>query len=412
MPPIPQIPALHLPTALSVAAVVLVACTVVMVVVGLTQRVYRGFWWWTAAQAAGCAAAVLSLWGESWWPARLVSELAMMLWSLLILEGVRRFCARKTLRTSPRTDIIVFLAACAVLVATYLARESAAWWLASFSSLCALTLFYVAWVLWALPERQRSGPVALLSLVMIATAIARTPLIGKAVAELNAQVPTALADASPLGVLTFLVSAIAVLCLCLVMTHVRTEHELRDSHQRLRLLANIDMLTSVPNRRHLHELAEELLTSGGEPAALMLFDIDHFKHINDRFGHAVGDAALRLVAREAREALRAQDVLGRMGGDEFVALLPSTPVDRALYGAERITQRILAAAQAEQLPPLTISVGVVTAQPNESLTAVLARADSALYEAKRQGRGRAVLAEVGTDTPVFTESRMLGLAPE
>jgi diguanylate cyclase (GGDEF)-like protein len=409
---LPTLAAFHLPTVLGVAAIVLVACTGVMIVVGLTQRVYRGFWWWAAAQAAGCAAAVLRLWGESWWPGRLVSELAMMLWSLLILEGVRRFCARRLQPTSPRTDILVFLAACGVLVATYLSRENVAWWLGSFAGLCALTLCYVAWVLWALPERQRSGPVALLSLVMVATALARLPLIAEAVMQLHGNPPATLIDTSPLGVLTFLVSAIAVLCLCLVMTHVRTENELRDSHQRLRLLANIDMLTSVPNRRHLHELAEELLSGGGEPASLMLFDIDHFKAINDRFGHAVGDAALRLVAREAREALRAQDVLGRMGGDEFVALLPCTTVDRALYGAERITQRILSAAQAEQLPPLTISVGVVTALPNESLAAVLARADSALYEAKRQGRGRAVLAEVGHDTPVFTESRMLGLTPD
>jgi diguanylate cyclase (GGDEF)-like protein len=132
----------------------------------------------------------------------------------------------------------------------------------------------------------------------------------------------------------------------LVMTHVRTEHELRDSHRRLHLLTNIDMLTSMPSRRHLQELAEELLSSSSsEPSAPMLFDIDHFKQINERFGHAVDDAALRLAARESREARRAQDVLGPPGGDEFVARLPATAVERALRGADRITQRILAAAR-------------------------------------------------------------------
>jgi diguanylate cyclase (GGDEF)-like protein len=293
-----------------------------------------------------------------------------------------------------------------------MARDVLAWWVVAFPALSALTLLYVAAVLWKMPEQRRNGSLTLLSVVMAAVALARAPRIAETALALRAGQPALLADPGPAGMLTFLLAAIVVLCLCLAMTHVRTEHELRNSHQRLRLLSNIDMLTSMPNRRHLQELAEELLSSSNEPSALMLFDIDQFKQINERFGHAVGDAALRLVARESREALRAQDVIGRLGGDEFVALLPATAVDRALRGADRITQRILVAAQAERLPPLTISVGVVTAQPNESLSTVLARADSALYEAKRQGRGRAVMAEVGHDTPIFTESRTLGLTPE
>jgi diguanylate cyclase len=286
------------------------------------------------------------------------------------------------------------------------------WWVVAFPLVGAATLLYTSAALWMLPEQRRSGSLALLSAVMAAVALARLPHVAEATAAWLAGTQGAAPYAGPAGMLTFLLAAIVVLGLCLVMTHVRTALELGHSHQRLRLLASIDMLTSVPNRRHLQELAEELLSSSAEPAAVLLFDIDHFKQINDRFGHAVGDAALRLVARESRDALRTQDVMGRLGSDEFVALLPATTVERALRGAERITQRILHAAQAERLPPLTISVGVVTALPNESFATVLERADSALFEAKRQGRGRAVLAEVGYDTPIFTESRALGLAPD
>ncbi|HET7864952.1 MAG TPA: GGDEF domain-containing protein [Burkholderiaceae bacterium] len=408
----PLLPALHPATVLAVAALVMLACAAVMSGVGLTHKVYRGFWFWTAAQVAGSAVALLPLWNDAWGPARLASELALMLWSLLILEGVRRFSARRAPRLASPIDRGVFLLAGMALAAIYATRAMWPWWVVAFPALGALTLLYAAAVLWTLPERRRSGSLALLSVVMAAVALARTPRIADAAAALHAGQPAVLADPGPTGMLTFLLAAIVVLCLCLVMTHARTEHELHDSHRRLRLLANIDMLTSMPNRRHLQELTEELLSSSHEPSTLLLFDIDQFKQINERFGHAVGDAALRLVARESREALRAQDVLGRLGGDEFVALLPATAVERALCGADRITQRILTAAQAERLPPLTISVGVVTALPNESLSAVLARADSALYEAKRQGRGRAVLAEVGHDTPIFTESRALGLRPE
>jgi diguanylate cyclase (GGDEF)-like protein len=406
------LPALHPSTVLGIAAIVMLACAAVLAGVGLTQKVYRGFWFWAAAQGAGSAVAMLPLWSEAWGLARLASELALMLWSLLILEGMRRFSARRAPRLASAIDRGVFLLAGTALAALYVARDAWAWWVVAFPALCALTLLYAAAVLWTLPEQRRSGSLALLSGVMAAVALARTPRIIDTAMALHAGQPAALADPGPAGMLTFLLAAIVVLCLCLVMTHVRTEHELRDSHQRLRLLASIDMLTSVPNRRHLQELAEELLSGAAAPSAVLLFDIDHFKQINDRFGHAVGDAALRLVAREAREALRAQDLLGRLGGGEFVALLPATAVERALRGAERITQRILTAAQAERLPALTISVGAVRALPNESLATVLARADSALYEAKRQGRGRAVLAEAGPDTSIFTESHTLGLTPD
>ena len=128
--------------------------------------------------------------------------------------------------------------------------------------------------------------------------------------------------------------------------------------------------------------------------------------------NALDGLQTRKLDRANDQLLRAQDVLGRLGNDEFVALLPGTAVERALRGAERITQRILTAAQAERLPPLTISVGVVKVLPNESFATVLERADSALYEAKRQGRGRAVLAEAGPDTSIFTESHTLGLTPD
>ena len=129
--------------------------------------------------------------------------------------------------------------------------------------------------------------------------------------------------------LVIVVSSLVMVYLALMLTNERTESNLRAMHRKLRYLADIDMLTRVPNRRHFHELAGQALARRPRPpCALMMFDIDHFKRINDLLGHATGDEALRQVARCVRDSLRTQDVAGRLGGDEFAVLLPETGVRR------------------------------------------------------------------------------------
>jgi diguanylate cyclase (GGDEF)-like protein len=190
----------------------------------------------------------------------------------------------------------------------------------------------------------------------------------------------------------------------------RTERQLRESRRRLRWLANIDALTQVPNRRHFVELAARALSRPGAGAcALVVFDVDHFKAVNDVHGHAAGDRALRLVARCVQDALRADDVPGRLGGDEFVMLLHDARTSAALAVADRIVQRLQRQAAGSGLPAITLSFGMVEMGPGEPLDDALRRADRALYEAKRQGRGRAVAAAGSEDQPVFTESQRMGL---
>jgi diguanylate cyclase (GGDEF)-like protein len=173
----------------------------------------------------------------------------------------------------------------------------------------------------------------------------------------------------------------------------------------------MDTLTRVPNRRHFHELAARALQSI-EPAqaAVMMFDIDHFKQINDLLGHAVGDEALRQVGRCTRDTLREVDVAGRLGGDEFAVLLPATSVGDAMAVAARIVGKLEHRQVAPRVAPLSLSFGVVQMFPDETIAEALHRADQALYEAKRQGRSCAVAASGDEVQPVFGESRRLGLA--
>jgi diguanylate cyclase (GGDEF)-like protein len=176
------------------------------------------------------------------------------------------------------------------------------------------------------------------------------------------------------------------------------------------VLANIDMLTQVPNRRRFEELARRALHAD-EPgsAVLLLLDIDHFKQINDKLGHAAGDRALRLVSRCTLDLLRSHDVAGRHGGDEFVLLLRRSSTDQAMIVAERLVAHLQTQSHAHALPRLSLSFGIVQMRAGESIDQTLQRADLALYEAKRLGRSRAVAADGEEEQPTFRSSQRLGL---
>lgn len=132
-----------------------------------------------------------------------------------------------------------------------------------------------------------------------------------------------------------------------------------------------------------------------------MMDLDHFKRVNDRVGHAGGDLVLVATAQVLGEELRGADLGARYGGEEFLAILPATAPAAAIEVAERIRERIsrLAVAVADATVGLTASVGVATLQPGESATALIARADVALYRAKASGRNRGVSAAHGDGEP-------------
>ncbi len=165
----------------------------------------------------------------------------------------------------------------------------------------------------------------------------------------------------------------------------------------LRRLATIDALTNVPNRRHFMEVAEAESRRShryGHPLSLILLDVDHFKLINDTHGHAAGDQVLSRLSDTCATALRQQDVIGRLGGEEFAVLLPETDGPAAAVIAERLRESVERASPGWSNGELavTISLGVgVWRMGDDTVESVLHRADQALYDAKRRGRNRVAL---------------------
>ncbi len=165
----------------------------------------------------------------------------------------------------------------------------------------------------------------------------------------------------------------------------------------LRRLASTDPLTGAFNRRHVLELAEREFRRARRyqfAVSLAMIDIDEFKAVNDRFGHAVGDAALRALTECCSGMIREQDVLGRLGGEEFLLVLPHTDSD----GAGVLLERLREAIAAIEVPvgdatlAFTVSIGQCEILPDdESLESAIGRADAALFASKRAGRNRVTL---------------------
>ena len=168
------------------------------------------------------------------------------------------------------------------------------------------------------------------------------------------------------------------------------------SAEQNRRFALEDPLTGLSNRRALFDAVDKLCARAEAaelPLSLMVIDVDHFKQVNDRYGHLVGDAVLQHVATTIQDRLRSNDIVGRIGGEEFLAVLPDTPPDGAKRVAEELLQTMASKSflnEGEEIG-VTISVGLYSSarlRSSQTLDAMIAMADEALYKAKAKGRNR------------------------
>lgn len=199
-----------------------------------------------------------------------------------------------------------------------------------------------------------------------------------------------------------------------LLARVRTQVRRKRYHEKLRhnyeqslSMALTDSLTGVFNRRYVSAHLPRLMERSWEsqkPVAILMFDIDHFKAVNDTYGHGVGDEVLREVANRTNRNLRNFDLVARYGGEEFIVVMPDTDRDAAYAVAERLRRRVgeetfAVSAQVAEIT-VTISIGVAVVDGvGDTADAILKRADDALYQAKRAGRNRTVASGVA-EAPV------------
>ena len=194
----------------------------------------------------------------------------------------------------------------------------------------------------------------------------------------------------------------AAMLAILVQYFYSREYQKRyELEKRLEELSYTDTLSGLHNRRYFMEFLQKELqrfARHGESFSLLMIDIDHFKRINDTYGHPIGDIVIQAVADVLKREVREMDFVARIGGEEFAVVLPDTEESRALEVAERIRE---AAETTEiripSLPPFrfSLSVGIAVAEPENDIAAILRASDTALYEAKERGRNRVCFYEGG-----------------
>ena len=398
---------LHLPTLLYTCIAALVLSAGLMSLFGSRLRTYRGFWYWTTAQWLLALGLLLLAQNQRYRWTLPLATLLLLQGPITVLVGLRRFYSRHGLDVPVIADALALGLACMAWLAVWVGFDRESHSVAAFTAGTIALHFYAAALISRL--REFKGSVALQTLAIIEVMVASLQLLRLTyfVATGGGAPEDMRLTASLLGVIPGMV----MVYLGPLMSWERTEQALRAKHRKLRFLADMDVLTRVPNRRRFHELAAvSVATSRPGAAVVMMLDIDHFKHINDLYGHARGDETLRQVAHCVRKTLREQDVAGRLGGDEFSLVLPDTEANDAITLAGRIVS-LLAERQSESgLTRVSLSFGIVQMNATETMDEALRRADQALYEAKRQGRCRAVVATGAEAQPVFSESRPLGLA--
>ena len=369
---------LDLPTLLFVAVVIVAVLGLLLAMTWVQQRSMRALAWWGSAYMIGASS--MAMWSApalmfklpSALPAALIFVACGMIWN-----GVRLFQGRRLLPVATFAGALAWLLLCQLPAF----GEGSNGRLALGVIVVAAYTFFIAFELWR--ERRKS--------LHSRTAAAIVPTVNAVIFLLPLTMRAFFPDMFGVDwMIVFTLEAI----IYMVGTAFIVLLMVKDNDVRVyRNAASTDPLTGLFNRRAFLEGSLGLCArqaKSGQPVTVLMFDLDHFKSINDRFGHGVGDDVLRVFAKVASSGLRASDILGRLGGEEFAVIL-AEPMHIGHLIAERIRTGFERAGGkiAGHAVNATVSVGAATShEPVTNIDALIARADAALYRAKGHGRNR------------------------
>ncbi|HEY0953578.1 MAG TPA: GGDEF domain-containing protein [Roseateles sp.] len=341
----------------------------------------HGLGHWTAAPLVSFASAVLFT-GRGLLPELLSVGLAnalMFAGAALFLAGTHRFFEQPL---SPRAQALLWLVGLGVLLFMRFFAGAYGWRVLFMGLLLGGVGVWHARLVWRQPVQSFAT-----RFTAVVLALSSAVILARGISAPFMPPQEGLFTPSPMQVVYLLGLAFGTLLTSIGTVLMASEH----LRQELERLVTHDSLTGALTRRALFATGEAELARSrrqGRPLSVLMLDLDHFKQVNDQHGHVVGDRVLVDFVARAHAVLRRPAVLGRYGGEEFVALLPDTDAGAALAVAERIRASHCADPG---LPGCQVSIGVATARPQDSLDTLINRADAGLYEAKAQGRNRVVL---------------------
>lgn len=377
--------------------------TVVLVIIALQQGLFALGWWvagwalnlsrraaghWVAATLSTAVSLALILQRGQWpdWLTVAVANLLAMGAFVLMRRGVQVFLR---VRTTDLESALLLAAVTVLLVVFTLDRTQGQLAVIGTSALVGWTLLRCAWESHRALRAARDFAAAR----MVALPMSGLGLVYAVRAVYGSVAPEVAArpvhEDNPFNAVVVVSFLVVGLLLNLVLAYLVANRLVRRLHQ----LSIRDPLTGLLNRRGLAprlNQASEHWRRHAEPYALLVVDVDHFKAVNDRLGHAAGDAVLVRLGELLAGAARDSDTVARLGGEEFCLLMPRTPIVLAHQTGERIC-RLVREAQWPELGGLTVSVGVAVVAADDGPHRVLARADAALLLAKGGGRDRAVV---------------------
>jgi diguanylate cyclase (GGDEF)-like protein len=381
----PQLTPLDIPTLSFVAVCIAALLGLLLIFAWLQQRNVRALAWWGSAYLIGASS--IALWAAPSLVYEMPREIPQAMTFVacgMIWNGVRLFHGRPLLPTAAFAGAILWVILCQLPSMPPGSNER----IALGAIVVATYTFFIAYELRRERRKSLYSRTAATVVPCVHAAIFLIPL------GMQAFLPEAYASAW-LTVFTLETMLYAIGTAFIVLMMVKD-----NDVDIYRSAASTDHLTGLLNRRAFLETAHMLCARQADrrqPVTMMVMDLDHFKSINDRFGHAVGDEVLRVFANVARSSMRGSDLVGRIGGEEF-AVIVAEPMEFA----ERIAERLRASFEiagitiAEQTIGATVSIGAATAyEPVTDIAPLIARADEALYRAKRDGRNRLHKAEEG-----------------
>jgi diguanylate cyclase (GGDEF)-like protein len=369
---------LDVPTLSFVAVCIVALLGLFLIIAFLQQRNVRALAWWGSAYLIGASS--MALWSmpvpmyelPTALPAALIFVACGMIWN-----GVRLFHGQRLLPAATFAGAIVWVVLCQLPI--FVPGSNLR--IALGAVVVAVYTFFIAFELGRERRKSLYSRAAAIVVPCLHASIFLMPI------AMRAFLPEMLAAGwTTVFALETLIYAVGTAFIVLLLVKDHHVHIYRNA-------ANTDHLTGLLNRRAFLEGALSMANHQGksqQPVTLMMFDLDHFKSINDRFGHGIGDDVLRMFAQVARANMRDEDILGRLGGEEFVAIVPQ-PMDVTARIAERLRASFEATGVVvgEHAIGATVSIGAASSYAVvPDIEALIVRADAALYRAKHEGRNR------------------------